>query len=80
MIQEIYNAFIQCDQKITTDTRKISDGCIFIALKGPNFNGNKFAKDAIKNGAKFAVIDQEEFFIKDKTFLVINPGAALEGL
>ena len=53
MIQEIYNVFIQCDQKITTDTRKISDGCIFFALKGPNFNGNKFVGEALKKGAKF---------------------------
>ena len=70
MIQEIYNVFIQCDQKITTDTRKISDGCIFFALKGPNFNGNKFVGEALKKGAKFAIIDQKEFFIKDKTFVV----------
>lgn len=70
MIQEIYNAFLQCDQKITTDTRKISDGCIFFALKGPNFDGNKFAEEAIKKGAKFAIIDQDEFYIKDQTFVV----------
>ena len=44
---------------LTTDTRKISRGYIFFALKGPNFNGNKFASDAIKKGAAYVVIDEE---------------------
>ena len=30
MIQEIYNVFIECDQKVTTDTRKITNGCVFL--------------------------------------------------
>ncbi len=46
---------------ICTDTRKIVDNCIFFALKGENFNGNKFAKHALENGASYAIIDEEEF-------------------
>ena len=47
--------------KISTDTRKIERGSIFFALKGPNFNGNKFAEKAISLGAIVAVIDEPEY-------------------
>lgn len=63
--------------KVSTDTRKIEKDSIFFALKGPNFNGNAFAQDALKKGAAFAVIDEEKFHIGDKTILVEN---VLEGL
>ena len=46
---------------ICTDTRNIKEGCLFIALKGANFNGNKFSREAIKLGAKFAIVDEIEF-------------------
>ena len=59
MIKEIYRAFLSCDQNITSDTRKISPNCIFFALKGHNFNGNKFVSEAIHKGASYAVTDDE---------------------
>jgi UDP-N-acetylmuramoyl-tripeptide--D-alanyl-D-alanine ligase len=80
MIQEIYSKFIECEQQVSTDTRKIPSGCIFFALKGPHFNGNKFAKEALVKGAKFAVIDQKEFFIEGKTFLVEDALVTLQNL
>ncbi len=58
-IAKFYNLFIECDFKFTTDSRKIEDGCIFFALKGENFNGNKFAVDALEKGAKYAVVDED---------------------
>ena len=80
MIEEIYNAFLSCDQKVTTDTRNIAKNDLFFALKGPNFNGNEFAGKAFNLGAKFAVIDQEEYYIKGKTFLVENVLKTLQNL
>jgi UDP-N-acetylmuramoyl-tripeptide--D-alanyl-D-alanine ligase len=80
MIQKIYNAFLECHQKITTDTRNISEGCLFFALKGPNFNGNKFAKEAIQKGAKYVIIDEKEYHINTKTFLVSNVLETLQAL
>jgi UDP-N-acetylmuramoyl-tripeptide--D-alanyl-D-alanine ligase len=44
-------------QSVTTDSRTIARGDIYFALKGPNFDGNKFAKDALKDGASYAVVD-----------------------
>jgi len=43
--------------KVVTDSRKISAGSIFFALKGENFDGNQFAQQALEKGAAYAVID-----------------------
>ena len=69
-INKLYQLFLKCSS-VSTDTRAISKDCIFFALKGDNFNGNKFAQSAIENGAKYAVIDEEEF-ISEHTILVGN--------
>jgi len=44
--------------KVSTDTRKIEEGSIFIALKGENFNGNEFAVKAAESGAELCIIDE----------------------
>ena len=80
MIEEIYNAFLSCNQQVTTDTRNIAKNDLFFALKGPNFNGNKFAEKALELGAKYAVIDESEYFIDGKTFLVENVLETLQSL
>lgn len=48
-------------QKVSTDTRQDVKDSIFFALSGENFDGNKFAPQAIQNGAKYAVIDNADF-------------------
>ena len=42
---------------VDTDTRNIRENTLFFALKGDNFNGNKFAEKALALGASFAIID-----------------------
>ena len=69
MIEELYKIYQQYPS-VQTDTRKLNAGDIFFALKGPNFNGNLFAKQAIDSGAAYVVIDEKEFEIPGKTFLV----------
>ena len=44
---------------VCTDTRNIKKDSLFIALKGANFNGNSFAKEAIRIGAKYAIVDEK---------------------
>jgi UDP-N-acetylmuramoyl-tripeptide--D-alanyl-D-alanine ligase len=56
-IKDLYAVYLQ-HPSITTDTRKIKQGDIFFALKGPNFNGNLFAEKALQMGAAYAVIDE----------------------
>jgi UDP-N-acetylmuramoyl-tripeptide--D-alanyl-D-alanine ligase len=55
---------------VQTDTRKLKAGDIFFALKGDNFNGNAFARQAIESGAAYAVIDEAAYEIPGRTILV----------
>ena len=56
-IQQLYKLYLQYPS-IQTDTRKVKKDDIFFALKGPNFNGNLFAKEALAKGAAYAVVDE----------------------
>ncbi len=55
-IQQLYKIF-QKHSSVSTDTRKIEPGGIFFALKGENYNGNKFAEKALVAGASYSIID-----------------------
>lgn len=50
---------------ISTDTRKIEKGSLFIALKGENFNGNEFVIEASEKGATICLVDEIRFNKKD---------------
>ena len=65
---------------VCTDTRKIRKGSIFFALKGDQFNGNSFAKEAIEKGCCLAIIDEEENFTNNKFILVENVLETLQDL
>ncbi len=69
--EKIYRIF-QKHPLIATDSRKIEKGSIFFALKGDNFNGNKFAAASLRNGAAGAIVDEEEFATSEKIVLVNN--------
>ena len=56
-INTLYSAFEQCNG-VTTDSRTVGRGELFVALKGANFNGNLFAVKALEMGAAYAVVDQ----------------------
>jgi len=56
-IETLHNYFLE-STGVCTDTRKITEGCLFFALKGDNFNGNKFTQEALDKGAKYAIIDE----------------------
>lgn len=56
-IESIYEIYLQYPS-IQTDTRKLKEGDIYVALKGPNFNGNQFALRALDSGAAYAIIDE----------------------
>ena len=47
---------------VSTDTRNLPAGCVFFALHGANFDGNKFALQALEQGASLAVIDDPEVY------------------
>ena len=58
------------DSRITTDSREVKDGDIFIALKGENHNGNTFAEKAVAQGAKHVVIDEAAYNTAPQCVLV----------
>ncbi len=68
-ISAIYQIFLNSN-KVCTDSRKIKDNDLFFSLKGPNFNGNKFAEIALENGANYAIVDQKEYAVNDNYILV----------
>ena len=68
-ISSIYQIFLNSN-KVCTDSRKIKDNDLFFSLKGPNFNGNKFAEIALENGANYAIVDQKEYAVNDNYILV----------
>lgn len=78
-IPALYEIFLQYPQ-VCTDTRKLTPGCIFFALKGPTFNGNTFAAKALELGAAFAVIDEAAFQTDSRCLLVHDVLKALQEL
>jgi UDP-N-acetylmuramoyl-tripeptide--D-alanyl-D-alanine ligase len=68
-IEELYKIYQQ-HPSIQTDTRKIQAGDIFFALKGPNFNGNIFAEQALQKNAAYVIIDEPQPVNSDKIILV----------
>ena len=69
-IDEFHNLFL-AHPKICTDSRHIIVGGIFFALRGSNFDGNKFALQAIEQGASYAVVDDSSI-VHPKCILVEN--------
>jgi len=59
-IKELYDIFLK-HRTLSTDSRQVMPGCLFFALKGENFDGNKYADAAIKAGAAYAVIDDAKY-------------------
>ena len=70
-IEELYKLYKQ-SYLVTTDTRKELKNTMFFALKGDNFNGNKYAIKALEKGASYAIVDEKEYQTEDRIILVDN--------
>lgn len=57
-INKLYSIFEQCSG-VTTDSRKVAAGNLFVALRGANFNGNLYAVKALEAGAAYAIVDEQ---------------------
>lgn len=78
-ISELYKIYIN-HPVISTDTRKITKGCLFFALKGDNFNANDFADEAIEKGASYVIIDELKTTASQNKILVENVLLTLQKL
>lgn len=84
MIEILKNKGIHISESISvsTDTRNLPAGCVFFALHGETFDGNKFAADALQKGASLVVVDNAEVAVSigEKAILVDNTLTALQEL
>jgi UDP-N-acetylmuramoyl-tripeptide--D-alanyl-D-alanine ligase len=78
-IADLYDIYVQ-HPNVQTDTRKIAQGEIYFALKGDNFDGNKFAQQALEKGAAYAVIDNAQYKINEQTIVVQDVLSTLQQL
>lgn len=78
--ENFYSYFEHCNFLVSTDTRKIVKDCLFICLKGTNFNGNTFAESALAAGAKYVWADEEKYCTHPNIVLVENCLQALQTL
>jgi len=77
--QLIYQHYLD-NRIICTDTRNISQGCLFFALKGEHFDANTFAEEALNQGAAFAIIDNPAYQVNSWCILVEDVLIALQDL
>ena len=78
-IPELYAVYRQ-HPIVCTDTRQLAPGCLFFALKGGHFDGNKFAAQALEQGASYAVIDDPKYRLDNRCLLVPDVLQALQQL
>ncbi|MBX2971768.1 MAG: UDP-N-acetylmuramoyl-tripeptide--D-alanyl-D-alanine ligase [Flavobacteriales bacterium] len=76
---ELHQLFLTCSGT-STDTRTIGKNSMFFALKGPHFDANIFAVEALSNGAKYAVVDDASVVEDDRFLLVPDVLLALQQL
>jgi len=77
-IAQLHKLFLK-SSGISIDTRSFKKNELFFALHGENFDGNKYAQKAIELGAKYAIIDNPDYFLDDsKTILVKDTLATLQ--
>ncbi len=78
-ISQIHNLFLKC-KAVSIDTRKIESNSMFVAIKGDNFDANTFANEALEKGASYVVIDNNDYYVDQRTILVENSLMALQEL
>lgn len=74
----IFNHYLQ-SRMVTTDTRQLTPGALFFALKGQNFNGNDFQKEALDQGCSLVIVDEPKV-LDDRIIAVQDVLVALQQL
>ena len=78
--EKLLDIFLKAPGGVTTDSRMCGEGMIFFALKGENFDGNKYAQDAIDSGCVASVVDNPELKDIEGMFYVEDVLTALQSL
>ena len=77
--EDIYQLFLKYP-RVVKDTRLDVRDSIYFSLKGGNFNGNAYAREALEKGAAYAVVDEEEYRSDERMILVEDALACLQDL
>ena len=78
-IEDIYELY-KLSYRVVKDTREDVKNAIYFSLKGASFNGNKYALDAVKNGANYAIIDEVEYKVDERLIVVDDVLTCLQQL
>lgn len=79
-LEKIYQLYSQ-KYIVTTDSRKVEPGCVFVALKGEHFDGNDFAYQvANDNVAACVIADRKDLPHHERLFIVDDSLTALQEL
>ena len=77
--QDLYPLFLR-HPAVTTDSRRVTPGSLFFALKGDNFDGNAFALQALRDGCAYAIVDDPALPDDPRLLRVDSVLDALQGL
>ncbi len=72
MYRELYDIFVECGSKVTTDSRLASGGELFFALRGDRYNGNDYALSALDSGAGYVVVDDPMLEDTDSRIILVE--------
>ncbi len=79
-LRELYDTYLT-GRGISTDSRTAKRGQIYVALTGPNHDGNDYAREALEKGVKLAIVSKSPYNRKSKRVLVVkDPLAILQKL
>ena len=79
VLERLYDLFLR-SEGVQTDSRKVRSGELFFALRGENFDGNRYASSALEKGALAAVVDNPEVATDNRYLLVDDVLGALQQL
>lgn len=78
-IEDLHEAFLR-STGVSTDTRTISPGNVFVALKGANFDGNTLVGSALEKGASVVVTSDKSYAHDERAFVCDNTLLTLQAL
>ncbi len=80
-MEDLYQKYLACGGRVTTDSRAVRGGEVFFALRGENFDGNDYAVKALESGAAWAVVNDDAQLPADARFIrVADPLQTLRDL
>ena len=77
--EQIYKEFLQ-SSGVCTDTRQVVEDSLFFALRGDQFDGNRFVEDALNKGCRLAITERKDLAGKGRVVVVSSTLEVLQQL